>query len=127
MKNLMTENYAHRIAPQVKPSYTTPNLPKADCPIGIIFGKVSEAMRKVSHGLESNRIDTQELGVTRQLSEMFESVEQIAEAYRRFEHSQYLLDRDLGYHSPNQLPASTNNSGRVFSSFEELKKSTETE
>jgi len=67
-------------------------------------------MRKVSHGLEADQIDTRELDVTRQLSEMFESVEQITEAYKKFEHSQYLIDRKLGKHNANQPSVAVNNS-----------------
>jgi len=119
-KNQRTENYRdHIIAPTVKPNYSTPNQPKTDCPLGIIFGKVAETMRKVSHSIDANRIDTQELDVTRQLSEMFESVEQISEAYKKFEYSQKIVDRYLGTSGSNQS-ATTNNSGRVFRSYEEL-------
>ena len=128
MSDNQTDNYyAPLYPPEARPNSVLPNAPKADCPIGIIFGKVAETMRKVSHGLEADQIDTRELDVTRQLSEMFESVEQITEAYKKFEYSQYLLDRALGKHNANQSSVAVNNSGKIYGSFEELKKSTEAE
>ena len=121
------ENYFDsQVAPTVQPNYPT-NAPKPDCPLGIIFGKVGETLRKICYGLDSHQIDPRKLNVTQPLTQMFDSVDDICESYKKFEFCRQNIEREVGGYGDGNQPAVsvTNNSSRIFGSFEELRKSTE--
>ena len=118
--NQRTENYRdHIIAPSAKPNpaLTMPNSQKPDHhPLDTIYKDVSTAFSAVSDYIHDNPKISHETmqGLNRQMVAVIMSVNAIAEANQKLEYAMTHLERGLN------KSTTSNSSGRVFRSYEEL-------